>query len=331
MSTESNHETSLVSIVIIFLNAEKYIIEAIESVLAQTYQHWELLLVDDGSGDASTEIALDYVRRIADQIRYLEHPNHENRGKGSSRNLGIENSRGKYVAFLDADDVYLPNKIAEQVMILESHPEVDLLYGNTIYWHSWTKQPADMERDYAPDLGVPDHTPFPPLSLLPQFLRGKAAVPCTCSVMARREILTAIGGFDEGFVSSNNVYEDQAFYAKACLHGTVFAVNRCWDLYRQHPESSMAAATKTGQEIAARKFYLLWLRDYLDHHGIRDSEVYAALNKELWLIQHYHELAMSALTRRVNKSLRWLKKWLLKIEEKITPTQLDEWWWTRGN
>jgi glycosyltransferase involved in cell wall biosynthesis len=329
MSTESNYETSLVSIVIIFLNAEKYMIEAIESVLAQTYQHWELLLVDDGSSDASTIIARDYAMRMPSRIRYLEHPNHGNLGMGATRNVGIKNSRGKYVAFLDADDVYLPNKIAEQVAILESQPEADVLYGNTKYWHGWTQQPADIERDYVPILGVPDRTLFRPPTLLPLLLRGKAAAPCSCSIVAKRDLLLDIDGFEEGFVVVGNIYEDQAFYAKACLHGAILAVDQCWDLYRQHPESSMATATKAGQEIAARRFYLLWLRDYLDHHGINDSGVRAALNKELWLIQHYRYPQSSLFARKSNQVTRWLKKWLLRVEEWVTPRQLDEWWWKR--
>src|SRR5258706_2880162 len=80
---------SLVSVVVIFLNAERFISEAVESVVAQTYGNWELLLVDDGSNDGSTEIARSYAAKFPDKIRYLEHHGHENRGMSASRNLGI--------------------------------------------------------------------------------------------------------------------------------------------------------------------------------------------------------------------------------------------------
>src|SRR5215475_5728613 len=100
------HDQPLVSVVIIFLNAECFIQEAIESVFAQAYPAWELLLVDDGSSDASTTIAQRYAEQHRHQVRCLEHPGHANRGMSASRNLGIRNARGPYIAFLDADDVW---------------------------------------------------------------------------------------------------------------------------------------------------------------------------------------------------------------------------------
>src|SRR5512147_1824882 len=102
----------LVSGVIIFWNAERFLQEAIESVLAQTYPSWELLLVDDGSTDGASEIARSYAARHPERIRYLEHPGHRNRGMSASRNLGLQQSRGALVAFLDSDDVWLPEKLA---------------------------------------------------------------------------------------------------------------------------------------------------------------------------------------------------------------------------
>src|SRR6266566_10127625 len=109
-----------VSVVIIFFNAERFIQEAIDSVFAQTYKNWELLLVDDGSGEGSTAIARSYVERDPQHVRYLEHPGHANRGMSASRNLGIGNAQGAYVAFLDADDVWFSNILEEQVAILEA-------------------------------------------------------------------------------------------------------------------------------------------------------------------------------------------------------------------
>src|SRR5438128_12540181 len=96
----------LVSAIIIFLNAEQFIQEAIESVFAQTYDNWELLLVDDGSTDGSTAIARSYLERHPRRVRYLEHSEHANRGMSASRNIGSRYARGEYIAFLDADDVW---------------------------------------------------------------------------------------------------------------------------------------------------------------------------------------------------------------------------------
>ncbi|MHC5074529.1 MAG: glycosyltransferase family 2 protein, partial [Planctomycetota bacterium] len=128
----------LVSCIIIFFNAEKFLEEAIESVFAQTYKNWELLLVDDGSTDSSTAIAHNYIEQYPEKIRYLEHEGHQNRGMSATRNLGIYNAKGEYIAFLDADDIWLPYKLEQQIPILVSHAQAGMLYGSSYYWYSWT-------------------------------------------------------------------------------------------------------------------------------------------------------------------------------------------------
>jgi glycosyltransferase involved in cell wall biosynthesis len=93
----------LVSCVINFFNAEKFFQEAIESILAQTYNNGELLLVDDGSTDGSTAIAQKYAQNYPDKIFYLEHEHHQNKGTSAARNLGMKKAQGKYIAFLHAN------------------------------------------------------------------------------------------------------------------------------------------------------------------------------------------------------------------------------------
>src|SRR6478672_466011 len=110
----------LVSSIIIFFNAEKFFEEAIESVLAQTYGNWELILADDGSTDGSTAIALRYAQQYPEKIRYVEHEGHQNCGMSATRNLGICHAKGEYIAFLDADDVWFPYKLEQQVEIMKS-------------------------------------------------------------------------------------------------------------------------------------------------------------------------------------------------------------------
>ena len=119
----------LVTAIMIFCDAERFMDEAIASVCAQTWRNWELVLVDDGSTDGSTAIARRWVERHPDRVRYFEHPGHANLGMSESRNLGVGHARGDYVAFLDADDVWLPHKLAMQVGILEAHPDVSMVYG----------------------------------------------------------------------------------------------------------------------------------------------------------------------------------------------------------
>src|SRR5215216_2838242 len=136
-----------VTVVMIFYNGEEFIREAIESVIGQSYSDWELILVDDGSRDGSREIAEEYSERWPEKVRVLQHENGENRGISASQNLGIRNARGKYIAFLDSDDVWLPEKLKQQVEILNAQSQVAMLYGYTYYWYSWSGNAADADRD----------------------------------------------------------------------------------------------------------------------------------------------------------------------------------------
>ena len=136
MIAEAKSTVPRVSVITIFYNGERFLAEAIESVLAQSYQDFELILVDDGSNDGSTRIAKAFADRH-EQVRYLEHPRHRNRGMSASRNLGIGSARGDLIAFIDADDRWRPSKLEEQVKLLDRFPEVDLVCGSANYWSSW--------------------------------------------------------------------------------------------------------------------------------------------------------------------------------------------------
>jgi glycosyltransferase involved in cell wall biosynthesis len=274
----------LVSIVLIFLNAEQFIQEAIESVFAQTYDNWELLLVDDGSSDGSTRIARSYLERHPRRVRYLEHPGHANRGMSASRNLGSRHATGEYVAFLDADDVWMPHKLEQQVTALDAHPEAAMVYGLSQYWYSWTGKPEDQRCDFVDDLGVSPNTLIQPPALLTRFfLAQEAAIPNPSNILVRHEIIEQVNGFDEAF---GDYYEDQVFLAKICLKAWVFAASECWDRYRQHPNSSSSIAQKTRLEYSTRLFFLHWLADYLSGQDVKDPKIWQALRKELWRCRH---------------------------------------------
>src|SRR5262249_36911577 len=135
----------LVSVVVIFYNCDGFLAEAIDSILAQTYDNWELLLCDDGSTDGGTDRARRYAARFPDKIRHLEHPGHSNKGMSATRNLGISQARGELVTFLDGDDVYLPERLARHVEMFERYPQADVVQSPRELWHSWRGEdgPAD--------------------------------------------------------------------------------------------------------------------------------------------------------------------------------------------
>jgi glycosyltransferase involved in cell wall biosynthesis len=313
----------LVSVIVIFLNAADFLQEAIESVLAQTYEDWELLLVDDGSSDGSSEIAMRFVSENSARIKYFEHEDHQNLGMSAARNLGIRKAKGDYIAFLDADDYWLPNKLDVQTRILDSQPEAGMLIGSTKYWFSWTGRPEDSQRDYVPALRVRTHTLFHPPLLLLLFIQGKAEVPCTCSILVRRSVVEMIKGFEETF---RGMYEDQAFYAKICLCTPILATDDCLAWYRQHSKSNYSTAIHSGQTHVLRYRFLKWLEIYCRERDVRDKRVWKAVRRQLWL---YKSSSHQLLPMLAQDSIRWIKKWILKVEEQVLPSILRDWLWIR--
>jgi glycosyltransferase involved in cell wall biosynthesis len=285
----------VVSVVTPFLNAERFMQDAIESVFAQTYRDWELLLVDDGSRDGSTAIAHGCAERHPERVRYIEHTGHVNRGMSASRNVGVSHARGKYVAFLDADDVWLPHKLEEQVRILHAQPEAAMVYGLSEFWYSWAgDQPV--ARDFVHKLGVPSNTLIQPPALLTRFfLAQDAAIPGPTDVLVRRDAIHDVGGFEEIF---RGAYEDQAFYAKICLNFPVIAVPTRWDRYRQHPDSSFSIMNKEQQEYAERLFFLNWLAGYLADQRLTDIEILRGLRMEMWRYRHPKLFHLWRVTQR---------------------------------
>ena len=284
----------LVSVIIIFLNAGKpFFEEAIASVFAQTSDNWELLFVDDGSTDISTAIAKQYAQQYPDRVRYLEHEGHQNQGMSASRNLGIQHAKGEYIALLDADDIWLPEKLARQVDILETHLEAGMVYGSTLTWHSWTGNPEDQHRDRQRSLGVQPDTLVQPPTLLALALQRKAETPATCGVLMRRKVVEEVDGFVNSF---RGMYEDQAFFSKVLLKTPVFVESGCWDRYRQHIKSSCYVAETQGQyhplrPNSAEHNFLNWLEAYFLEQSIAHSEVRQALNSALFPHRHpnlYH-------------------------------------------
>jgi glycosyltransferase involved in cell wall biosynthesis len=276
----------LVSVIMIFFNGEKFIEEAIESVLSQTYPNWELLLVDDGSTDSSNEIVHRYVNQLPRKIRYLEHENHQNRGMSATRNLGIRNAQGEYIALLDCDDVWLSHKLEQQVEIMESQPEASMVYGPSQKWYSWTGESDDIQQDVLYNLGVQPNTLLKPPILLNLYLQGKAITPCPSNILFRRELIQRVGGFEESWRGIYQLYEDQVFFTKVYLKETVFVASECWDKYRKHPDSCVSAVRKAGQADTVRLFFLNWQEKYLLEQGVTDANIWKSLQKAIWAYQN---------------------------------------------
>jgi glycosyltransferase involved in cell wall biosynthesis len=119
-----------VSIVIPTYNRAALLPRALDSVLAQTFGDWEIVLVDDGSMDGTRGVVRCYADRLGDRLQYFRQ---ENQGSSSARNRGIDVCRGRFVAFLDSDDAFLPHKLERQLALFEACPEVGLVYSDFSY------------------------------------------------------------------------------------------------------------------------------------------------------------------------------------------------------
>lgn len=270
-----------VSVITIFLNAERYLPEAIESVLTQDFPDLELILVDDGSTEACSTLARRYVGQDP-RVRYLDHPGHQNRGMSASRNLGISAARGAFIAFIDADDVWLPGKLREQVAIIEANPELAMVCGTVRYWYSWNGS----EDVLIPTGHVRNRIVPPPEASLALYPLGAAAAPCPSDLLLRRDAVEAVGGFEEHFTGARQLYEDQGFLAKLYLAAPVFFSDRVWLNYRQHADSCVAEVTRKGRYDEVRLYFLTWLEQYLAGLPDPDPRVKAALRRALWPYRH---------------------------------------------
>ena len=161
---------ALVSSIIPVYNGEAYLREAVESILAQSYRPLEIIIVDDGSTDATALVA----RSFGDPVRWVHQ---ENAGPAAARNRGIGEARGRFIAFLDADDLWLPERLVRQVAELEADPDLACsvcLIQN--FWMPDVAAEAERRRD------------DPRAGPVPGYL--------STGMVVRREAFDAVGGFD---------------------------------------------------------------------------------------------------------------------------------------
>lgn len=192
-----------VSVVIPAYNSAAPLREAVESVFGQTYQDFEILVVDDGSTDDTESVARSFGNRIV----YLKQ---ENRGAGAARNHGIRKAQGRYVAFLDSDDLWCPSKLAEQIPLLDRDPEIGLVYSD------WAVRSQDREVNpsYLKDLSPASGYVFEALV--------QSGFILTSGTVVRRSCLEEVGYFDEGL----SVGEDLDLWLRICYRWKVGFVNK---------------------------------------------------------------------------------------------------------
>ena len=177
------NQTPKVSVCLSVYNSENYLREAIESILNQSFDDFEFLIIDDGSRDSSPEIIRFYAKQ--DQRIWFHH--RENRGIPKTRNEMLKQATGKYIAVMDADDIALPNRLVNQVQFLDQNPHV-VAVGGTFNF-------IDEKGRFLTCLYPPEDND----TIQEKALAGHGSI-CHPSAMIRREILLKIGGYDESFL-----------------------------------------------------------------------------------------------------------------------------------
>jgi glycosyltransferase involved in cell wall biosynthesis len=218
-----------VSVIIPAFNYGPFIGHALESLLAQQYQHWECIVIDDGSQDNTAEIAQSYVKRDT-RIVYV-HQKHG--GISKARNAGLSCARGQYIQFLDADDMLEDRKLQCHVQYLENNPGIDLVYGEARYFR--TERPE--ERRYS--MAVVDVPWMPKISgsgteILETLLNMNIMV--VSAPLLRRQVVDRTGAFDKRLSSLADWY----YWLRCATNGFRFQYMNetgTLSLIRWHPDS----------------------------------------------------------------------------------------------
>jgi glycosyltransferase involved in cell wall biosynthesis len=201
-----NDTPRIVSVIITNFNYGHFLVDALESVSAQTYQNWECLIIDDGSTDNSEEIVKKYTQKDS-RFRYIYQ---HNQGLAASRNNGMAVAKGCYFQFLDADDKICARKLFEQAKFLDAHKEIDIVYGDYSYFETDSPQLLLTSKSKE-KLGQIDHPSGQGQFMLDKLIYDNFTV--VSAPMIRRSI------YDQGikFDTSYNTFEDWKFWIDCSL------------------------------------------------------------------------------------------------------------------
>jgi glycosyltransferase involved in cell wall biosynthesis len=220
-----------VDIIIPAYNAARYLPAAIESVEAQTFADWRILLVDDGSTDNTPEVLAPFIDRLGSRLKYIRKPNG---GLPAARNTAIRNSSAEFLALLDADDVWLPCRLAESLACFEGRPQVGLAYGFNARIDAEGKVIDTFDRRQKHGEG----------RIAPYIYMRKVDLPCP-TITFRRKCVEEVGPFDEKMRAT----EDRDLWFRIALRYEVALAPKVIALYRM---SAGSMSTDPGRMLNAQ-------------------------------------------------------------------------------
>jgi glycosyltransferase involved in cell wall biosynthesis len=296
-------KTPRVSVIIPAYNCERYISTAVDSVVNQTYQNWEIIVVDDGSTDNTKRVLEPY----RDVIQYVYQ---ENQGAAIARNRACELAKGEFLAFLDADDFFLPEKLAKQIACFEANPSLGMVQNGWLMVDETGKDIcASLPWEAAPKLD------------LETFVVYKNVRPS--AMMLRREWWERVGGFDPRFPPTEDLDFALRLALKGCQCTWLKEILTC---YRQHDRNLMSGGAKvmTSMEIVMENFFAR--HDLPDRiRRLKKAERYKCLVWIAWRM--YRDGYLAEMVECLQKSLyytpftgtetvfKWLENFRVASEE----------------
>ena len=271
--------SKLVSIIIPCYNAEKWLTEAIDSCLNQTYSNIEVIVVDDGSTDGSLDIIKSYGNKIIWETG-------KNQGGNHARNRGFALSKGAYIQFLDADDYILPKKIARQVDFLEQH-DVDVVYGDWRHQQHLSTGEVILE-----DLKISGQQDDILAALLSDWWVSPACL------LFKRQAVQKTNGWDEKLKAG----QDRDFFLSVVMSGAKVAYQPgCYSIYRRYGNVTVSSSSKTryleNQLLINRK-----VENNLNQSGKLSKKYKQALAQSYFLLARaYLEIAPNRYQELLNK------------------------------
>lgn len=259
-----------ISIVMPVLNGERYIAEALESIRSQTYRDYELLVVDDGSTDRTREIVMTFAGRM--NVRIIRHET--NLGITPSVNDGLRHASGKFVAFLDHDDAWLPEFLETQLAYLTTHPDVGMVHSD---FRTIDGDGKVLEHSVARERKRTRPSGFVFRDLFMQ------SMICGNSVLIRKECFDRLGLWDERLR-----WADYHMWLRVSRHYRIDYVDRVLTAYRQH--SSQCTRSNTSRPADEPPVPLQTLQHLVeDHPEIRDEIGQRTINRRM--ASFYFDLA----------------------------------------
>ena len=241
----------LVSVIVPCFNYGRYLAECVGSLARQSYSDWECIIVDDGSTD-ETPAVCDRLAEADSRIRVIRQ---KNRGLSAARNAGIDVARGQFVQFLDADDLLEREKLTTQVACLQSHPDVDIVFGRTAFFGPGSSERLRLHRREGAS-GATVEVEGEGLTVLAVLVSGN--IGAVNAALVRHSVFDSLGRFDDALQS----HEDWDFWLRCALAGCQFAFvsdDGSRALVREHGPS-MSRVRETMLTTSIR------IRERLDSH-----------------------------------------------------------------